>query len=273
MGNTSTKVQFKNIKIYLEYLQQLTMETLFGRFPHLVEDILGLLNGKTLWCCGQMNTIWSQNLEEYRLHLVKKIQKHVKNQNIEIGQFTDYGREIGHNLPEILFEPLPLPFLVHLMRCFHDYKLKDCKRIMCIKPVLSGIFIKNEPNCETDVMVVSQKLHGCQMLKAEDPLLALVYANQVNFKLPGQPQIYNNFVRVLKELGTKSISTAEAIARVSQLFRNHPELIMDFITFFPTGYKIKVHTLTSDALKIETDPENFRFTTISGHSFEDLYMD
>ena len=251
------------------------METLFGRFPHLVEDIFGLLNGKTLWSCGQMNKIWSKNLEEYRLHLVKKIQKHVKNQNIEIGQFTDYGREIGHNLPEILFEPLPLPFLVHLVRCFHDYKLKDCKRIMCIKPVLSGIFIKNKPNGVTDVMVVSQKLHGCQKLKVGDLLSALVYLNQVEFKFSGQPQIYNNFVCVLKELKTKDISIAEAIARVSQLFRNHPELIMDFITFFPPDYKIKVHTLTSDALKIETDFdfENFRFTTISGHSLEDLYMD
>ena len=134
------------------------METLFGRFPHLVEDIFGLLNGKTLLCCAQMNKTWSENLEEYRLHLVKKIQKHVKNQNIEIGQVTDDGKKIDNNLPEILFEPLPLLYLLHLVRCFHDYKLKDCKRIMCIKPVLSGIFIRNEPNGVTDLMVVSQKL-------------------------------------------------------------------------------------------------------------------
>ena len=241
------------------------METLFGRFPHLVENILGLLNEKTLWCCGQMNKTWSQNLEEYRLHLVKKIKKHIKNQNIEIGQFTDYGKEIGHNLPETLFEPLPLPYLVHLLRCFHDYKLKDCKRIMCIKPVLSGIFIKNEPNGVTDLMVVSQKLHGCQKLKVEDTLLAILYLNQVKSKFPGQPQIYSNFVRVLKELASKSISTAEVMAQVSLLFKGHPELIVDFITFYPPSYKIEVHSVTSDALKIETYFENCRFTTVEDY--------
>ena len=240
------------------------METLFGRFPHLVEDILGLLNGKTLWRCGQMNKTWSENLEEYRLHLVKKIQKHIKNQNIEIGQVTDYGKEIGHNLPETLFEPLPLPFLVNLMRSTHDYKLKDCKRIMCIKPVLSGIFIKNEPNGVTDLMVVSQKLHGCQKLKV-DILSAILYLDQVKSKFLGQPRTYSNFVSVLKKLETKSISTAEVMTQVSLLFKGHPELIVDFITFFPPGYKIKVHSVTSDALKIETYFENSRFTTIEDY--------
>ena len=65
--------------------QQLTMETLFGRFPHLVEDIFGLLNGKTLSSCCQINKIWKENLEEYRLHLVQKIQNRLKNQNIAYG--------------------------------------------------------------------------------------------------------------------------------------------------------------------------------------------
>ena len=58
------------------------METLFGRFPHLAEDIYGLLNGKTLSCCSQINKPWKENLKEYRFHLVKKIQKLLKNQSI-----------------------------------------------------------------------------------------------------------------------------------------------------------------------------------------------
>ena len=65
--------------------QQLTMETLFGRFPHLVEDIFGLLDGKTLFCCSQINNPWKENLKEYRFHLVKKIQKLLKNQSIVYG--------------------------------------------------------------------------------------------------------------------------------------------------------------------------------------------
>ena len=69
----------------------------------------------------------------------------------------------------------------------------------------------------------------------------------------------------MKELSTKSISTAEVMARVSLLFKGHPELIVGFITFFPPGYKIEVHTVTSDALKNETYFENCRFTTVEDY--------
>ena len=73
--------------------QQLTMETLFGRFPHLAEDIYGLLNGKTLSCCGQINNQWKESLKEYRFHLVKKIRKLLKNQNIMYGPVEDSDKE------------------------------------------------------------------------------------------------------------------------------------------------------------------------------------
>ena len=52
------QVQSRNIDNYIEIptkYQKLTMETLFVRFPHLVEDIFGLVNGKTLSCCSQIN--------------------------------------------------------------------------------------------------------------------------------------------------------------------------------------------------------------------------
>ena len=69
------------------------METLFGRFPHLAEDIYGLLNGKTLSCCGQINNQWKESLKEYRFHLVKKIRKLLKNQNIMYGPVEDSDKE------------------------------------------------------------------------------------------------------------------------------------------------------------------------------------
>ncbi len=37
-----------------------------------------------------------------------------------------------------------------------------------------------------------------------------------------------------------SIDTPGVIARVSSLFRGHPELIVGFNTFLPPGYKIEV---------------------------------
>ena len=92
------------------------METLFGRFPHLVEDIFGLLDGKTLFCCSQINNPWKENLKEYRFHLVKKIQKLLKNQSIVYGPVKNsLNRAVrrsenpevpvlfgGHNLPPLV---------------------------------------------------------------------------------------------------------------------------------------------------------------------------
>ena len=124
---------------YPTKFQHLTMDTLFGRFPHIVEDIFGQLNGKTLSCCSQINKIWKENLELYRLHIVKKMQKHLKDLNIVIGPVRDF---VSHRLPEIIpWEKLPSSFLVQFLRYFCDYKLKDCYinlRIFCLTPLLLG---------------------------------------------------------------------------------------------------------------------------------------
>ena len=109
--------------MYTTNFQQLTMETLFCRFPHLVEDIFGLLNGKTLCCCSQINKIWNANLEEYRLFVFRKMKKHLQKQNIEFGLVTGYD----NNLPEIKLEQLPLQFFVQVLRFLCDNELKDCK--------------------------------------------------------------------------------------------------------------------------------------------------
>ena len=58
------------------------MKLLSGRFPHLVEGILGLLDGETLFRCSQVNQIWNKDLENHRLHLVRKSQKHLIIPNI-----------------------------------------------------------------------------------------------------------------------------------------------------------------------------------------------
>ena len=134
------------------------MESLFGRFPHLVEDIFGLLNGKTLSCCSQINKVWSKNLEEYQLYLVKQIKKQLKNQEI-VGHFdmveARKSPEIQYKmlyfsiwLSRILGSPtalernntleqLSLQFLVQLRRFLCDSKLKHCKVNIRIKLILT----------------------------------------------------------------------------------------------------------------------------------------
>jgi paired amphipathic helix protein Sin3a len=95
-------------------------------------------------------------------------------------------------------------------------------------------------------------------LKVED---ALSYLDQVNFhkilqkstnyfneffhlkvkyKFGNQPQVYNDFLDIMKEFKSQSIDTPGVIQRVSNLFKGHPELIVGFNTFLPPGYKIEV---------------------------------
>lgn len=63
---------------------------------------------------------------------------------------------------------------------------------------------------------------------------------QVKLRFGKQPQVYNDFLDIMKEFKSQSIDTPGVIARVSQLFRGHPELIVGFNTFLPPGYKIEV---------------------------------
>ncbi|KYN39992.1 Paired amphipathic helix protein Sin3a [Trachymyrmex septentrionalis] len=76
-----------------------------------------------------------------------------------------------------------------------------------------------------------------QRLKVED---ALSYLDQVKFKFSDQPQVYNDFLDIMKEFKSQSIDTPGVITRVSHLFKGHPELIVGFNTFLPPGYKIEV---------------------------------
>ncbi|EDV37338.1 uncharacterized protein Dana_GF11469, isoform A [Drosophila ananassae] len=79
-------------------------------------------------------------------------------------------------------------------------------------------------------------------LKVED---ALSYLDQVKFQYADQPQIYNNFLDIMKEFKSHCIDTPGVIERVSTLFKGHTELIYGFNMFLPPGYKIEIH---SDAL-------------------------
>ncbi|XP_068622089.1 paired amphipathic helix protein Sin3a isoform X2 [Battus philenor] len=83
-----------------------------------------------------------------------------------------------------------------------------------------------------------------QRLKVED---ALSYLDQVKYKFNTQPQVYNDFLDIMKEFKSQtanysSIDTPGVIKRVSNLFKGHPELIVGFNTFLPPGYKIEVQS-------------------------------
>ena len=86
-----------------------------------------------------------------------------------------------------------------------------------------------------------------QRLKVED---ALSYLDQVKFKFGNQPQVYNDFLDIMKEFKSQSIDTPGVIARVSSLFKGHPGLIVGFNTFLPPGYKIEMTQCNADGTSI-----------------------
>ena len=79
-------------------------------------------------------------------------------------------------------------------------------------------------------------------LKVED---ALSYLDQVKFQFEKQPEVYNQFLDIMKEFKSQSIDTPGVISRVSNLFRGHTDLIEGFNTFLPPGYKIEVQANNS----------------------------
>lgn len=74
-------------------------------------------------------------------------------------------------------------------------------------------------------------------LKVED---ALTYLDQVKLQFEKQPEVYNQFLDIMKEFKSQAIDTPGVISRVSTLFKGHNDLIEGFNTFLPPGYKIEI---------------------------------
>ncbi|EDV28962.1 uncharacterized protein TRIADDRAFT_52359 [Trichoplax adhaerens] len=91
----------------------------------------------------------------------------------------------------------------------------------------------------TQVHVPQAQHQQFQRLKVED---ALSYLDEVKRQFGNQPQVYNDFLDIMKDFKSQSIDTPGVINRVSNLFKGHPDLIMGFNTFLPPGYKIEVHS-------------------------------
>ncbi|EYU34691.1 hypothetical protein MIMGU_mgv1a0002561mg, partial [Erythranthe guttata] len=72
---------------------------------------------------------------------------------------------------------------------------------------------------------------------------ALTYLKNVKDRFQDQREKYDKFLDVMKDFKAQRIDTAGVIARVKDLFKGHPNLILGFNTFLPKGYEI---TLTDE---------------------------
>ena len=84
------------------------------------------------------------------------------------------------------------------------------------------------------------KMGHFRELKVED---ALLYLDEVKRQFGDRPQIYNEFLHIMKQFKAMEIETSGVIDRVSKLFRGFNKLILGFNTFLPEGYKIELKDL------------------------------
>ncbi|KAJ1973883.1 hypothetical protein H4R35_003884 [Dimargaris xerosporica] len=76
---------------------------------------------------------------------------------------------------------------------------------------------------------------------------ALSYLDQVKMQFQDRPEVYNQFLDIMKEFKSHDIETPDVIRRVSDLFRGHPALIQGFNTFLPPGYHIDSNGVQMDS--------------------------
>ncbi|KAF8336326.1 uncharacterized protein EI90DRAFT_3119621 [Cantharellus anzutake] len=99
---------------------------------------------------------------------------------------------------------------------------------------------------------------GARPLNVKD---ALSYLELVKVKFSDQPDVYNQFLDIMKDFKSQSIDTPGVIDRVSTLFTGHPSLIQGFNTFLPAGYRIECSQDGQDTNVIVTTPTGTTTTT------------
>lgn len=99
--------------------------------------------------------------------------------------------------------------------------------------------------------------------QGQQPILndALSYLDQVKVQFSEQPDVYNQFLDIMKDFKSGAIDTPGVIGRVSGLFAGNPDLIQGFNTFLPPGYRIDCGG---------DDPNVIRVTTPAGTTVQSI---
>ncbi|KAJ2551268.1 hypothetical protein EV175_003753, partial [Coemansia sp. RSA 1933] len=81
---------------------------------------------------------------------------------------------------------------------------------------------------------------------------ALSYLDLVKSQFNDRPEVYNQFLEIMKEFKSHAIDTPGVIERVSRLFYGSPNLIQGFNTFLPPGYRIECSDDPSEGIRVTT---------------------
>ncbi|KAL3085001.1 hypothetical protein niasHS_010070 [Heterodera schachtii] len=109
------------------------------------------------------------------------------------------------------------------------------------KPQSAAVVYQQQQQPVQKIAVVQSQIQPnvkSRKLQVDD---ALSYLEKVRQQFSNDPQVYNDFLEVMKEFKSHTIDTNGVIRRVSQLFQAYPELIDGFNTFLPHGYEVRVH--------------------------------
>ncbi|XP_055808959.1 paired amphipathic helix protein Sin3-like 1 isoform X2 [Solanum dulcamara] len=91
--------------------------------------------------------------------------------------------------------------------------------------------------------------HGESYVGRIDVVVALSYLRDVRDMFSDQREKCEKFRDVMKDLKAKRIDTVGVIARVKELFKEHPSLLLGFNAFVPNGYKIILNDEDKDPPK------------------------
>ncbi|KAG6868490.1 hypothetical protein C0993_002028 [Termitomyces sp. T159_Od127] len=84
---------------------------------------------------------------------------------------------------------------------------------------------------------------------------ALSYLDAVKIQFQERPEVYNQFLDIMKDFKSQSIDTPGVISRVSRLFHGNPALIQGFNTFLPLGYRIDISDPADPSIITVTTPQ------------------
>lgn len=73
---------------------------------------------------------------------------------------------------------------------------------------------------------------------------ALGYLERVKIVFRDQPEVYSQFLEIMKNFKSQALNTEGVIERVRSLFKGHSDLILGFNQFLPPGYEIELNTDT-----------------------------